>query len=352
MRLLTTGRRWRVGLALLSMLAFSFCAGPGHEQATWEVLGAEASAEVHAYTPKGAIRIITEMQQAMENLEVSMSPLRQDSLLSRMNREAGGRPFVIDDKELFRCVKLAQEYSRRTEGAFDATVGPLSRLYREAAGKGENPGADEIKMVTEYVGWEYVELFPGVEMDLGGIASGYYVDVAARNFALPGARAGRLELCGTIYAWGSLPGGEEWDVELRSGPESGFLVGTVLLSNRAMSTSGDFADAFIEGDNRPPVIFDSSTGRPAGPEVVAATVFSDSAMEADALATAFFVAGSQGAGSILRRSSRIEAILLVRAAGGPTLLGSCSLRDRFSVDPGFENRIGSRIRYILPPITL
>lgn len=348
---------------VLPLLFVSSCAGPGHEHATWEVLGTEVAAEVHAFTPESAVRIISEMRTAMERLEPSMNPTSRDSLLAIMNREAGSRPFVITDKELFRCLKLAQEYSRRTEGAFDATVGPLVRLYGEAYARGGGlPDVSEVRRVKECVGWEKVELFPEagavrfldsrVEIDLGGIAPGYYVDVAARNFALPAARGGRLEICGTIYAWGSPPGGGAWQAELRSASDSGLLVGTVTLDDRAMSTSGDFADAWREASDDGPVVFDVPTGRPAGPEVVAATVFADSAMESDALATAFRVAGSQGSAAILRRSSRIEAILLVRTGGGVNLLLSGSLRHTFTIDPEFEKRIGSRIRFVLPPGTL
>ena len=55
---------------------------------------------------------------------------------------------------------------------------------------------------------------------------------------------------------------------------------------------------------------------------------------------------------MLQRARRLEAILLVEGDDGPVLLVSGSLRNRFTVDPGFADRIDGRVRFILPPTTL
>jgi thiamine biosynthesis lipoprotein len=211
-------------------------------------------------------------------------------------------------------------------------------------------------------GWEKIQVFPetrsvrfsdpGLELDLGGIAKGYAVDVAARNFALPGIRSGLLDVGGTVYTW-SVPGeSRDWRIGIRDPELPDGSMGTLALRNRAAATSALYENSFTVDGVTYGHILDPRTGRPAETDVISATVISDSGAEADALSTAFFVAGTQGAGEMLQRSRRIEAILLVEGEDGPVLMLSGSLQDRFQVDPGFAARIDGRVRFILPPTTL
>lgn len=349
------------GAALAMILAFSSisCVEPGYGNRTWNVMGGEAHAEIHSAGQESAAKFLDEARSSMEAVDAAMNGSRPDSLLSEINRQAGGTPFVVDNRDLFRCIKLALEYAKRTEGAFDPTVGPLMRLYGPTTGQAGEPSAAAVEEARKRVGWDKVELFeesqavrflsPGVELDLGGISPGFAVDVARRNFARTGLRAGRLSLCGTTYAWGVPPEAEAWEIAVRSFQDRSVILGRLHLRDRAISISGDFAHGWQDPDGSAPVVIDVSRAIPADSDVIAAAALSDSGKESDALATAFHVAGSQRAASILDRSVRIEAILLIRTGEGPALLLSSSLREVLEIDPAFEEAVGGRIRYILPP---
>jgi thiamine biosynthesis lipoprotein len=101
---------------------------------------------------------------------------------------------------------------------------------------------------------------------------------------------------------------------------------TLDLVDRAVATSGDYCDYFIEGGKRYSHIFDPRTGRPAGRGVMSATVLADSCTAADALATAFVVMGEREAIRLAEKLPRTECILVVEEDGKPAVRASAGIR--------------------------
>ena len=346
------------GIALAA-LTLAGCVEPGHVERRWTVMATYATVEVHATDARVAQRVADEVHAAFETVNRTMSNWSADSDLSRLNREARARPFVVQDPDVFRCVALAREYARATGGAFDPTVGPLMRLYGFRPKEPRVPTDEEIAAVLPSVGWRNLDILDehravrfladGVEIDLGGIAKGYAVDVAARSFANSGAVAGLIDLGGNIYAWGKPPDRDAWVIGLRDPQNPERVFATVKMVDRAVATSGNYENAFTVEGRTYGHIMDAATGRPARSDVLAASAFSDGAAEADALSTAFFAGGSARAGDILSRSRRVEAVLLVETPAGLGVLASASLRDRLEIDSEFAARLGGGIRFILPP---
>jgi thiamine biosynthesis lipoprotein len=348
-------------IAALLAVAASGCVEPGHVERRWTVMGTYASAEIHAVTPGTAESMIDEVRDTYERADALMSNWREDSGLARLNLAAGDGPYEVEDRDLYRCIKLALEYAKRSDGAYDPTVGPLMRLYGFRPVDPRVPSAAEVEAAMEAVGWEKVELFPearavrflagGMEIDLGGIGKGYAIDMAARLFARPGVRSGLLDLGGTVYAWGETPDTEDglWRVGVRNPLAPDEIIAVLPLTHRAVSTSGAYENSAEVGGETVHHLMDPRTGRPAATDILAAVVVADSATEADAVSTAFFVAGSQRTAAMLQGATRIEALLVVRTGAGPAVLASTSLRGRVEFDPAFRAQVGDRIRYILPP---
>lgn len=338
------------------------CSDPVLLERRWTVMGTYAEAEIHAFDAKSAENMMEKVRTAFERVDSEMSNWKQDSMLNQVNRDARKGPVKVPSADLYRCIRLAYEYAKNTAGAFDPTVGRLVQAYGFRPVRPRVPGEGELAAALSHSGWEKLQVFPEsrsvrfldsrLELDLGGIAKGYAIDVAARNFALPGIRSGLIDLGGTVYAWGVPEEGAEWQVGIRDPELPGGSTGTILLNNRAVATSAIYESSFTVDGVTYGHILDPRTGRPANTDIIAASVISDSAAEADALSTAFFVAGSQESATMLQRARRIEAILLVSGEDGPVLMVSASLQDRFTVDPGFASRIDGRVRFILPPTTL
>ena len=312
--------RFLVPALILTALVLSGalgCAEPAHRESRWALMGTQASAQVYTRTESGAEDALSRIHRALEKVEGAMSNRQTESELSRLNLEAAHGPFKVQDPDLYRCIRMALAYARATDGAFDPTVGPL-------------------------MGWRKVELMEvaralrfseaGVELDLGGIVEGYALDVAARVFARVGCQSGLLELGDSLYAWNHPPHKPSWTVKIPDPEDGSRLMATLELASRALATS--------------------SKGRPARSDVIAATTIADSGADADAFSTALLVAGSKRGSEFLQRARRVEAVLLVRGREGPSLLVSASLKGNLEVAPEFHEKIGGRVRYLLPPLSL
>ena len=100
-------------------------------------------------------------------------------------REIRRRPVPVSD-ELFFVLSKAQETSRISDGAFDVTVGPVVRLWRQARRTQRMPDPEKLAAAPALVGWKNVVLDEkahtvqllkaGMQLDLGGIAKGYAAD--------------------------------------------------------------------------------------------------------------------------------------------------------------------------------
>jgi thiamine biosynthesis lipoprotein len=349
----------RIVAAAVAVAATAACSEPVHMERRWTVMGTYASAEVYARSERGAEELLAKIRGSLESVDATMSNWNEDSELSRLNRAASRAPYTVQDPDLFRCIQMSFSYARATQGAFDPTVGPLMRAYGFRPLEPAVPDDAALEQLRAHVGWRKVEIIavakavrfkdPAVEIDLGGIAKGYALDVAARNFAAVGALGGIIDLGGNLYAWNHPPDRPTWTIGLRDPDDSSRVMATVELASRAVSTSGNYEQAFTEEGQTYGHIMSADSGRPARSDIVSATAIADGGADADALSTAMFVVGSRQSSEYLRRARRVEAILLVEGRAGRSLLVSASLKGKFEVDPAFAKKIGGRVRYLLPP---
>jgi thiamine biosynthesis lipoprotein len=91
----------------------------------------------------------------------------------------------------------------------------------------------------------------------------------------------------------------------------------VQLERRALATSGDYRFWFERDGRRYSHIIDPRTGRPVAADLASVSVIADSAMNADALATALMVLGPE-TGWALAMQERIAALFIMRDNGGFT----------------------------------
>lgn len=346
-------RRWPEAVAWLILTGLAGCGEPVRQDRDWTALGRRALADVHARSESVADGTLDGIARAMERAEAAVSG-DPGSLLVEVNRRAP-RGVRVEDADFYRLVRRSLAWARATDGAFDPTVGAITRLYAEA-GEGGRPDPEELSRALGRVGWTRVETVPdlytlrfrdpALTLDLSGVAEGWAVDLAARSFARVGCLAGIVRLGSTVYVWGSPPEASPRAVSL-PGPEDPAV--DVEVTNRAVSTCSGSDRLWTPGGYvRVPVV-DPSTGAPAEPGVRWAAAVADSAAQADAVSGALWVGGARRAGSFLRRLHRVEAAMLVREASGPVLLMSASLKSRSKLRPELGAARGVKVRYLLPP---
>ena len=123
---------------------------------------------------------------AIRRADEILSHYRAESDLIRLNRLAS-QGAVSVDRDLHRVLEEALRFASLSEGAFDVTVGPLVKLWEEAADRNRAPSQQEILETRERVGSAKVELLPelqvrfaqrDLEINLGAIGKGWAVDQA------------------------------------------------------------------------------------------------------------------------------------------------------------------------------
>ena len=328
------------------------CAGPVAQEHTWEAFGDTAVAEVFTRTAADGERALAEIRGSVTRMEQLVDTGGTGAELAVLNRLAADSFYRVQDRDLYRCLLLALDYARASRGAFDPTVGPLVRLYRDAAGAA--PTASEVSGALGAVGWDDVLVAEearavrfrnaGMSLDLGGVAKGFALDVASRVFTRTGMLAGRLQIGGNFYVWGSPLGAREWTTVIRDPrrPTTEWL--SVRAADRGIAVTA------AGGERR--IVIDPATGLPPAGDVQVALAVADSGGDADALSTALLVAGSVRGGDLLERARRVEAVLLVDGPEGPELRLSGSLEGRVVLSPELEAEVAGRARYILPPARL
>jgi thiamine biosynthesis lipoprotein len=258
-------------------------------------------------------------------LDRAMSDYDPDSELSKLSRSAPTAAPIPVSEDLFRVLTEAESYSRRTDGAFDVTVGPLTKLWRRARRQGEFPAADLLEAARATTGYQHLKLdrraktaellIPNMRLDLGGIAKGYAGDEALRSMSALGVTRAIVNAGGGVVAGEAPPGETGWRIAIapleRDAPPSKFL----RVANRAVATSGD-AWQFVELDGvRYSHILDPKTGLGLTTRC-SVTIIAPSGMASDALATAACVLGPKAGIRLVEETAKTEAFVLTQGDAG------------------------------------
>lgn len=251
-------------------------------------------------------------------LEHLLSRFLPESDISRINRSAGARQEKIS-AEAFKILSCAVECSRISKGLFDITLGPLTDLWDYKHGI-EPPESSRIEKVLTLVNYNDIELDAakktaglknsGQSIDLGGIGKGFASDRFMEIFQGYGITSAFSNIGGNVSTLGSKPEGSPWIVGIRH-PRGEGLLGAVAVTGKAVVTSGDYERYFLDKEGRRfHHILNPVTGYPAESGLISVTIVADSAMIADALSTAVFVAGPMMGLALIEKYPGTEAILM------------------------------------------
>lgn len=222
-------------------------------------------------------------------LDDILSDYRPQSELNRLCRSKPGVPVRIS-RDLFQVLDQAQRVAQATHGAFDVTVGPLTKAWRarREPADAERAAVGYRKLKVKGRTQSATLLAPGMQLDLGGIAKGFAAEEAIHQLEALGLPQAMVALSGDIAVGEAPPFRDGWRVEL--GPDGR----RIDLLHQSVSTSGD-TEQFWEHDGfRFSHIFDPERklALPAGQMV---SVVGMRGMLADALSTALRVmAGESG----------------------------------------------------------
>jgi thiamine biosynthesis lipoprotein len=269
----------------------------------------------------------------IDRLEAQLTVYRDDSEVSRLNRHAPLSWIPVEDG-LFELLGQSARLSEQTAGAFDISVGALIKAWGFYRRRGRVPSEEERAEVLPRCGMQHVKLdaegravhydVAGLEINLGSIGKGYALDRAARLMRDRWAvRCGMLHGGhSSVLALGSEPGQRRgWAVGVRHPWERERRLAVVWLRDRALATSAATFQHLMYNGRKLGHILDPRTGWPAE-GVASATVLAPTAAEADALATAFYILGVEGATAFCAAHPDVGALLLPAGEDArPVVLG-------------------------------
>lgn len=270
-----------------------------------------------------------------------MSNWTDSSEIARINRQAALEKITIHP-DVAAVLDVAQRVASQSDGAFDITIEPLTRLWGFLGGTPHVPSPDEIEQALQLVGHDKIRfdagkrtirfLRDGVRIDLGGIAKGFAVDEAAQVLRRDAVSDALVDLSGNMAALGNGRAGDGWIVGIRdpSGARD-YIASFRLLSGEAVATSGDYEQFVDDAGHRYGHILDPRTGWSAH-GLTSTTVVAASATLADAWATALFVLGPDHARRVATERDDIAAVLLEPQLDGKVIVWvEESLHGRFHI---------------------
>ena len=236
------------------------------------------------------------------------------SEISRINRNAGG-PFTEVSADTLQLIKRSLRFSEQTDGVFDITTTPLSRLWKDAIKKKRLPAEQDVRRAAALANYRDVTVDgsrvllkrPGQQIDLGAIAKGYAAEEAKRILTSYGVSDALINFGGTVVAIGKPQTVGIQDPFAGTGVPCAW----VTVQNKAVVTSGLYEQGFQAGGKTYHHIVDPKTGYPSDAETAGITLVGENAEELDALSTAAFILPMGKAGKLLR-SRGIDAVFITK----------------------------------------
>ena len=268
-------------------------------------------------------QISDDIDEILSEINQSMSTYIKESELSNINFSTiSGWQSISDD--LFEVIDHAINVSLKTNGAFDITIAPLVNLWGFGPDKLQNkiPTDEIIELTKQNTGYKKIsidkslkkisKLDPNLHIDLSGIAKGFAVDKIARYLDKRGFKNYLVEIGGELIGKGLNKDNEIWQIGIENPDNNSDTIKRIIqLKDMAMATSGNYMNYFEKDGVRYSHTINPVTGKPIKHKLASVTVLDNSAMNADALATAFMVLGPEKALS-LANNLKIAVYLIIK----------------------------------------
>lgn len=225
-----------------------------------------------------------------------MSNWEPDSDISRFNAAPPGTWLTLPD-DMAHVLRAGLDMARTSAGAFDPALGlvveqwgfgPARAISLSPRSSAASPSAP----------WQAVEMdgnrarrLRDVALDFSGIAKGFAVDAVAHRLRAMGLGHFLIEIGGELRGEGVKPDRQPWWVDVEAPPDLPLPLLRIALCGLSVATSGDYRRYRMEDGARLSHSIDPASASPITNAVASVTVLHDSAMMADAWATAITVMG-------------------------------------------------------------
>lgn len=289
---------------------------PRTVQRTEAIMGTDVTITVVARTTEEGAAAIDAGMAELRRLDAMMSLYKNDSEITRVNLAAGKHPVRVSP-EMIEAVEDAVEVSKMSGGVFDVTIGPLVVLWQMRLKEGKIPSEREIDRIRSLVNYRNIKVDPiastiflkkaGMIMDFGGM-KGYTADRTADIIRKRGITNAIIAIAGDIWVMGHREDGKPWRIGVQHPREPDKTLAVLDLSDKYISTSGDYERFVIKEKKRYHHIIDPRTGKPSK-GVISATLIGNRGALIDPLAKVPFILGPEKGLEIVKKVGA-EAIIV------------------------------------------
>ena len=295
------GRREFVGFGLGAFVAAAIPLAARHPavvRRAMPVMGTIAQFAVVHRDPAAAHAAIDAAAAELLWVERTMTRFTETSDIGRANRLAA-RDGVLVTPETALVTLAALDWANALDGRYDPAVGGVCALW-DVRNRHEPPPDERVAELAGRRFYRTVEVGTsegahairfhgeGARLDLGSAAKGYAVDRAVDALRARGIAKALVVAGGDLYALGTAPDGEPWEIGIQSPNDERALAGRLHLADRAVATSGTYRQFFRYRGHRYHHLMDPVTARPRETPMQSLTVVADSVMHADVATTALF----------------------------------------------------------------
>jgi FAD:protein FMN transferase len=247
----------------------------------------------------------------LDELNLIFSDYEEHSEITRLANAAGRNAFLRLSDDLWKVLALSQDLAQQTEGAFDLSIGPLSKLWRKAFRQQQFPDSADLHVARPLCNFRNIELDrrhhaanltkKGMRLDAGGIAKGYAVNVLFDLFKKAGFKNLLVIGGGDLRVGTPPPHKKNWTIASKVlGPDQQVIDGELHLKNTAISTSGDTYRFLEWNGQRYSHIIDPRTGLGLQHRMLF-QIQGPSSTLCDGLATACSVLGKEKCEKVLKK---------------------------------------------------
>lgn len=272
-----------------------------------------------------------EIEQRLLEVNRQMSHYAPESEISRFNRAPARTPFKVSPG-FARVVRFSLEMNRRSLGAFDPTLAPAINLwgFGEKTDRRAVPPEADLAAAMAKTGCarlvvtdrdELIKDIPELTINLSAVAKGFGVDEMVRVLRGHGFTNLYASIAGEVRVLGRNARGTPWQVGIATPVahwnENDPMATVASLSDRALSTSGDYQKFFTDAQGRRLChILNPRTGWPVQNNVGGVSVVAPDSMTADALGTTLFVLGVEEGLRFIDARPDCAALFIVRDPAG------------------------------------
>ncbi len=265
--------------------------------------------------------VFEEAQSEIDRLVQIFSDYAESSEARTICQPANVSRWQKVSAEMWEVLLISDQWNRLSDGAFDASIGQLSILWRKARKQNKIPSQAEIDAARQLCGWQHVELdheshaikitLEGLRLDFGAVAKGYIIEKAFQFLSTRGLSRSMVRAGGDLRCGDPPPDRAGWKIEIANIDGSDDKPSRFWLTNGAVSSSGDLHQFIEINGKRRSHVLDPKTGIGVeGPMMV--TVVTTNATEADVSDTTICILGHEAGMELCKKRPDLKVRIVSR----------------------------------------